>query len=864
MGWFRQLLRRRELYSDLSEEIRSHLDEQIEELISQGVPRKEAERQARRAFGNISLLEERGREAWQWVAIEHAIADLRYSIRRLTKAYRFSLSVILMLALSIAASGIVFSVVDLVLLHPLPFKNADRLLMPWEWHFINGRQEVSYLDFEDWRAQSHTFEDMAAYTYKGYGAFVLSQSGHPMEVQGTLASANLISLLGVQPQLGRGFTPGEETAGHDHVVLLSNGLWKSYFHSNPNVIGSTVAVSGDLYTVVGVLPSGLMMPAWADLWMPLSLVSEDAKRFRSAHILEVVGHRKGDVSIQQVRADMETIVHRLQQEFPISNGPTNFELVTLNDEILGKLRPALWSLSVAVALVLFMTCANVVNLLLLRAVASQQEIAVRSALGASRKRLLSHLLIEGAMLSCVAVCLGLLLSKLGLIVLRTYAVGLLPGAEELRLTSGVSLIITLVCVLLVVLCTTVPAFRVIQGASAAALKQGQRATASGAQIRTQTILLWVEVSLAVTVLIGTGLLLRSFHTLLNVDLGYQSHQILTAHLNLPGYSDKQIASFFDRLFPALKQLPGVDSVASVTVDPLTAANTRFAVADAPMPGVGHFPTAQFRRVSPDYFQVLHVPLWSGRGFTREDCDSGRILINRSLANKYFQDQDPVGRALLQGFFHPPLVRLPIVGVVGDVKDVSIEGDTVPTFYFCAFEDQSTLLIRTSMVPSAMNVSIEKAIHALDPDLAVNHVISLDQRINDSLWRQKISAWLFAVFAGFALVITVTGVSSVLSYSLSQRSKEIAVRIALGATKANLSRMLLRQIFSTVIPGILVGLLLSAAFSRTLSSLLFHVAPHDLLVFTAVPILVSAVILIAAGKPVRQGLKTDPVEALRGE
>lgn len=374
----------------------------------------------------------------------------------------------------------------------------------------------------------------------------------------------------------------------------------------------------------------------------------------------------------------------------------------------------------------------------------------------------------------------------------------------------------------------------------------------------------MEVSLAVTVLVGTGLLLRSFHALLNVELGYQPHHILTMHINLSGYSDTQIATFFDRLFPSLQQLPGVDSVASVTTDPLTEWNTRFAVADVPLPGVGHFPTAQHRAVTPDYFKVMHIPLWSGRGFTREDCDTDRILVNRSLVKKYFDGRDPVGRALLKNFFRPPLVREPIIGVVGDAKDTSVEEDAVPTFYFCTMQDQSTLLIRTSMDPATMSVGIEKVLHAMDPNLAVNHVISFDQKIDDSLWRQKISAWLFAIFAAFALLITITGVSSVFSYSLAQRSKEIAVRIALGATKADITQMLLRQIFAVVLPGIFSGLLLAAIFSRTLSALLFHVAPNDFAVFTAVPVLLSVVILLAAGKPVRQGLKTDPVEALRGE
>jgi putative ABC transport system permease protein len=867
MNWIKQLFSRREMYSDLSEEIREHLAEKVEGLVATGIPRHEAERLARREFGNVSLLEERGREVWQWRKIEGVIADLRYTLRRLRKSPGFSLTVIVMLALSIAASGMVFSIVDLVLLHPFPFRDADRLMMPWEWHFINGRQEVAYPDFQDWRAQNHVFEDLAAYTFRGDSRLVLSRNGTPEEVEGTYATANLFSLLGVKPLLGRTFVAEEGSGGHDHVVVLSNAFWKRHFHADRNIVGQQVTVNGESFSIIGVLPPMLVIPPWADVWIPISLLPPEVQQARQNHLLEVVGHRRAGVSIQKVQADMEIIVHRLQQEYPLTNGPTGFGLITLRDELVGKIRPALWALAVAVGLVLFMTCANVANLLLLRSMAAQREIAVRSALGASRRRLLFQSLTESLLLSCAGVVLGLFLASLLLLILRTQAGKLLPRSGELTLTPSVMVITSVICIGVVGFCSLVPVLKLIQGFIFGVLKQDSRTTASHGQLRVQRALLGTEIALAVTVLIGTGLLLRSFQKLLEVELGFRPHHVITTHVTLPParYGDEKAAHFFDRLLPSLQQLPGVDSVATVNLPPLTImAGGRFAVADAPLPAPGHYPTAQFRIVSLDYFKLLHISLWSGREFNQSDCGSERILINRSMAQKYFGGADPTGKAILLGFFSPPIRKLPILGMVGDAKDTNIERDAIPTIYFCGFDDSSTLLVSTALDPKDFNVSLQKIVRAVDPDIGVGEIKSMDEIIDDSTSPQRISALLFSVFTGFALLITTTGVSSVLSYSLAQRSKEIAVRIAVGATRADLAKLLLRQTAAVVLPGIMIGLLLSMVFGRAMTSLLFHVAPLDAFVFTVVPVVVCVVVILAAGGPLRKGVLTNPVQVLRAE
>lgn len=796
--------------------------------------------------------------------------DLRYALRQLRKSPGFTLTIIVLVGLAIAATATVFSIADVVLLRPLPFAHSDQLLMPWEHHPLTGREEVAYPDYIDWRNQNHVFDGLAAYTSRSYSRFALSMHGKPTEeIEGTLASANLFSVLQVKPTLGRGFLPQEETPGKNHVVILSHRIWQNRFASNPNILGQSITINGEPYTVIGILSPQLAVPAWADLWVPLPT---DISTSRAQHMLEVLGRKKLGVSIAQVQADMQTIVSRLQAEYPITNKPTGFLMITLTDHIVGNVRAAIWSLAVAAFLVLLMTCANVANLLLVKGIAAQKEIAVRSALGASRSRLILPAFTENLLLTGAGILFGLYLSQLLLHILRTQAVNILPRARELALSPIVCAVTAFLCLGITVLSGVAPCLRMIRRKALDPLKHGSRSSASVGQLRLQRSLLRIEMALAVVVLIGTGLLLKSFRNLLQVDTGFRTAHILTMHVTLPPAQNPQQPNaegdvFYERLLPQLRQLPGVQEAATVNITPLThSIGTRFAVADTAMPADGHFPVAQVRVVSPGYFSLLGIRAWSGRLFTRADCGprSNNILINRSMAEKYFHTEDASGRGVLQGFFYPPLRRMPIIGVATDTKDTGLETATEPTIYFCDYARSSTLLVKTLGDPNTTAHAVEKQIRVAEPDAGIGDVQTMNQIIQTSLAPNRISLYLFTIFGCFGLLITSAGVSAVLSYSLAQRKKEIAVRIAVGATRGDLAEMVLRNMAAILVPGLAIGLLLSTIFSRAMASMLFHVAPTDMQVFVAVPVVLVVAALATSILPLRRAVMANPIEALRSE
>ncbi len=877
MARFRRKFSRNQLSADLSEEMQQHLEEKIEALIANGMPRAEAVHAARRAFGNATLIEQRSREVWMWPLIESIWADIKFALRQLRKSPGFSITILAMLALAIAATATIFSVADAVLLHPLPFPHSERLLMLWEHHPLAGLEEVAYPDYLDWRNQNHIFDALAAYTSRGYTKFNLSIHGNPTEeIEGTLASSNLFTVLGVKPMLGRGFLPQEETPGQGHVVLLSYRLWQSHFGSNPNLLGHSIAINDEPYTVIGVLPKQLELPTWADVWMPMPT---DINQSRAQHILEVVGRRKVGVSVAQVQAEMQAIVVRLQHEYPITDRPTSFVLMTLSDHIVGNVRAAIWSLAVAALLVLLMTCANVANLLLVRGITAQKEMSVRSALGASRSRLIAQSLSESLLLSGCGIVLGLVLAQLLLQLLRTQAGTVLPRAQGLALSPIISLLTTSLCLAITLFFGLAPCLQMLRAQTFDQLQHGSRSTANAGQLRLQKALLRLETSLAVVVLIATGLLLHSFRNLLDVDLGFRTAHILTMHLTLPPQTSHRINPhgakperidaneniFFQRLLPKLRQIPGLQQAAMVYPTPMTRLQTdRFAVADQAMPADGQYPVTVVRVVSPEYFSLMGMHALQGKLFNEADCDSNNVLVNQAMEDKYFPGEEVPGHGILQGFFSPPLRTLPIVGVVTNVQDTALGTNAQPTTYWCGYTRSMTLLVKTYLDPDGMAVAVQKQIRAFDPDAGIGAVASMDQIIRNSLTSRRVSLYLFIVFACFALLITSAGVSAVLSYSFAQRKTEIAVRIALGATRADLARLFLYQTLRAVAPGLAAGWILAAIGMRAMASILFHVKPDDPAIFFCVPTMLGLVIFLAASWPLRRAVTVDPMIALRGE
>ena len=862
---------------ELGDEMESHLQMHIDDNLSSGMTAEQARRHAIIKLGGVEQTKQAYRERGTIPWIENLLRDVRYALRQLRKSPGFSITILAMLALAIAATAIIFSIADAVLLHPLPFPHSERLLMPWEHHPLAGLEEVAYPDYIDWRNQNHVFDGLAAYTSRSYTKFNLSIHGNPTEeIEGTLATSNLFAVLGVKPMLGRGFLPQEETPGQGHVVLLSYRLWQSHFGSNPNLLGHSITINDESYTVIGVLPKQVELPTWADVWMPMPT---DINQSRAQHILEVVGRRKVGVSVAQLQAEMQAIVVRLQQEYPVTNKPTGFVLMTLSDHIVGNVRAAIWSLAAAALLVLLMTCANVANLLLVRGIAAQKEMSVRSALGASRSRLIAQSLSESLLLSGCGIVLGLGLAQLLLQMLRTHAGTVLPRAQELALSPIVSLLTAGLCLAITLFFGLTPCLQMLRAQAFDPLKHGSRSTANAGQLRLQKALLRVETALAVVVLIATGLLLHSFRNLLDVDLGFRTAHILTMHLTLPPQNSHQINPhrakseridadeniFFQRLLPKLRQIPGVQQAATVYPTPMTRRETdRFAVADQAMPADGQYPVTVVRVVSPEYFSLMGMHARQGRLFNQADCDSSNVLVNQAMEDKYFPGEDATGHGILQGFFNPPLRRLPIVGVVTNVRDTALGTSAQPTTYWCGYTRSMTLLVKTYLDPDAMAVSVQKQIRAFDPEAGIGAVASMDQIIRDSLTSRKVSLYLFIVFACFALLITSAGVSAVLSYSFTQRKTEIAVRIALGATRADLARLFLYQTLRAVVPGLAAGWILAAIGMRAMASILFHVKPDDPAIFFCVPAMLGLVTLLAASWPLHRAVTVDPVQALRAE
>lgn len=872
MNWLKRIFRRKRMTADLSEEMRQHLDEKIEAFVAAGMPRQDATHAACRAFGNATLIEQRSREIWMWPLLETLCADIKFSLRQLRKSPGFAITIILMLALAIAATATTFSVVDAVLLHPLPFPHAGRLLMLWEHHPLAGLEGVSHPDYIDWRDQTHVFDGLAAYTERGYTKFNLNvQAGRTEEIEGTLASSNLFTVIGIKPMLGRGFLPNQEIPGHEHVVLLSYRLWQNRFGSNPNIVGQPVVIDNKPYTVIGVLPRRLEFPAWAQVWMPMPT---DFSPSRAQHILNVVGRRKAGISITQVKAEMQAIVTRLQLKYPITNKPTGFMLLTLFDHIVGNVRAAIWSLAAAALLVLLMICANVANLLLVRGIAAQKEMAVRSALGASRSRLISQWSSESLLLSACGIVDGLGLAHFLLKMLCSHAGNILPRAQELSLSPTVSLGAACLCLAITVFSGLAPCLQMLRTQAFDPLKQGSKSTVNASQLRVQRNLLRVEAALAMVVLIATGLLLRSFRNLLDVNVGFHTAHILTMQLKLPpdvsspnqSYRlDADEDVFFPRLLSRLRQIPGVHEVATVDPGPMTRRQTdRFAVADQAMPAEGQFPVTVMRLVSPEYFALMGIHARHGRLFNHADCDYKSVLVNETMEDQYFHGENATGHAILQGFFNPPLRKLPILGVVTNVRDIGLATDAQPTTYWCGYTRSLTLLVRTYLDPMALAVTVQKQIHAFDPDIGIGNVASMDQIVYDSLASRRVSLYLFVIFACLALTITSAGVSAVLSYSLAQRKKELAVRVALGATRADLARLFLYQTLRTVVPGFATGWFVAAIGMRAMASILFRVQADDPAIFLSVPVVLGLVTLLVASWQMHHALTVDPMEALRAE
>jgi putative ABC transport system permease protein len=810
--------------------------------------------------------------------------DLRYGLRVLAKNPGFTTVAVLTLALGIGATTAIFSVIDAVLLNRLPYPNAARLVMVWEQQPERGwyRNIVSAANFLDWRKQNHVFTEMAAIDES---TFDLSGNGEPLEVRGEQVSANFFSVLGVQPAVGRTFTPEEDRPGGPRVVVLSNTLWKQRFGGDRGLVGREIDVNHLHYTVIGIMPPALYFPPWGDraeMWIAgLDLTRPE----RTWHDYLSIARLQPGVTFHHAQAEMDTIARRLAAEHPDQKG-WGVQLVNLHDQVVGNTRPALLVLLGAVGMVLLIACANLANLQLSRLAAREKEIAVRTALGARRIRIARQLLTESVLLAIAGGGLGLLLASWGVKFLVMVAPQDTPGLGQVSVNTGVlafTFVLSLTTGIAFGLAPALGASRVDLNRS---LKESSRGSTPGAAShRLRGILVGAEFALALMLLAGAGLLIKTFVALNKVDLGFEPHQVLTMRIALlgPGYAQKnRQAEFFRELLRRVESLPGVKSAAAIDsggLPPDGGNGDGFLIAGRPVPPPNETPDAVYRVISPNYFRTLQIPLLKGRTFTEADNQDALhvAIINEKIARDYWPGGSPIGSQLVfpgveagfPGTAKQQPTRFTIIGIVKGVRNRGLEKQPeeevyVPYNQYPSFYVPRTLVVRTSLDPRQMASAIRHEVAELDPDQPISDIRTMDEVVAQAQAGHRFPMVMMGVFAGLALALAAVGIYGVMSYSVAQRVHEIGIRMALGAGRRDVLRTVMGDGMRLAVAGVAVGLLGGLAVTRGMSGLLYGVRPADPLTFVAVSLTLASVAVVASYIPARRAAKVDPMVSLRHE
>jgi predicted permease len=871
------LFLRRHLYGDLLEEIEEHLAEKIEELVEGGMSRGEATHAARREFGNVTLVQDDSRTIWRWPSIESFLADIRYGLRTLRKSPGFTAVAVLTLALGIGANATIFSVVYAVLLKALPYPHGDRLVMVHENvrlpNYQGDRNEPSPGNFSDWMAQNTVFERMAAYRNR---SFNLTGIGEPLRVEGELVSANFFATLRVDAARGRVLTPEEDRPDNSHVVMISDGLWKSRFGSDPQVLGKKILLDGETYTITGVMQPGFHFPDIDDqLWTPMALSPADLNN-RGGHFLQIFARMKPGVTLSQAQAEMSVIAKHLAELYPDSNIGQTVNVVPLFEEIAGSVRPTLLVLWGAVGLILVIVCANVANLLLARASARHPEIALRLALGAGRSRIFRQLLTESMLLALLGCALGLLLANWGTSALKFLTAANLPRTDEITLDGPVLIFSVGIATLAGLAFGAAPAWQSARENLHDTLKAGSRESALGPRLRLRNLLVILETSLGVIVVIGAGLLLRSFQRIEQAPLGFQPHGVLTFRVIPRGarYSEvAQRAAFYQQAIQQSSGLPEVKSSAAVTFLPLTLVRSSkgFTIEGREQSTPGQIPMAGYDVVTPGYFSTMQIPLLEGRDFSWTDAPDRQpvIIINSAMAKTYWPGEDPLGKRIHQGGQDDnEFPWLTIAGVVGDIREYDPLTPSRPTTYFpiTQFADSVGILrdwvIRTSGDPIRVASGLRDAIWRVDKDLPITRVRTMEEVRSMSIASRRLSFVLFELFAAIALVMATVGIYGVMTYSVTQRIREIGIRVALGARCNDVMRLVVGQAARLAAFGVLLGVIGALALTRLMAGMMYGVSSTDPATFVTVAVLLASVALAACYLPARRAMRVDPMVALR--
>ncbi len=808
--------------------------------------------------------------------------DLRYGFRLLSKNLGFTAVVVLTLALGIGANTAIFSVINAVLLQPLPFAEPDRLVTVWNVNTKTGGDgvQVSYPDFNDWRAQSQSFEKMAAFRGRD---LTVTGMGEAFRLRGATTTSDLFPLLGVAPRLGRVFTPEEDRAGN-HSAILSDTLWRTRFKADPNAVGRTISINSQSYTIVGVMPPKFAFPISTDpveLWIGAAVDNEGAGALtnqRGNHAIEVIGRLKPGVSLAQAQSEVSRITDALQKQYPGENPDFGALVVPFFERVVGDVKLALMLLLGAVGCVLLIACGNIANLLLARAATRQKEVAVRAALGANRWRVIRQLLTESILLALLGGVAGLLLAWWGTDLLLKLVPGGLPRVNETALSARVLGFTLLISVVTGVLFGLLPALHSFKLDLVTTLKDAGRGSSDGGSgNRTRNALIVTQVAVAFVLLVCAGLLAGSFWRLQQVNPGFDPKNVLTFRVSLPTSKyerNEQIESFYQRLSERIAALPSVTSASAVSVLPLSGQNSAvgFSIEGIPTDPNNAFPHESYLRITrPEYFNTMGITLLQGRDFDARDTLQGNavVIINETLARKHFPGQNPLGRRISPSFAIDDRGTLAreIIGVVKDVHHASLReesGNEIYAPHSQAPFNTLTMVARTSSDPQALIASVRREVIALDSELPVFNVRTLEETLSRSVAQPRFNTLLLAIFAGLALLLTAIGLYGVMAYSVTQRTRELGIRLALGAQRSNVLSLVIRQGMLLAGIGLGVGTVVAFALTRLMESFLFGVSATDPLTFGGIALLLAVVALAACFIPARRATKVDPMVALRYE
>lgn len=876
----RHLLTRRRRYEELAESIREHLEEKISDLMAHGMKQEEAKDSARREFGNVTRIVERSREVWQWSCLESICADIRFAFRQLRRTPGFTATAVLTLSLGIAAAVAIFVVVNSALIEPLPYPAPSRLVRVFESIRQAHRMTFSHDNYLDVRRNNHVFASIAAYDVRRN--FILQKASGAEQVDGASVTGDFFRTLGVQPMLGRDFrsTPANESlAAASPNVILSYAAWQKYFAGSDHVLGKTAVLNGEPYMVIGVMPRTFQFAPMgaAQFWMTLHPFAKDSCELqRGCHVMGVIARLKSGVTLTQAFENVRSIAIRLKQEFPGADRDENVNIVSLDEVILGNMRSILETLLVGAGLLLLITYINLAGLLLVRSENRRQEFAIRGALGAGRSRLIRQFITEGLIITVGSGAVGfsaaLLAHHFLLRLIPAYMLNSMPYLKGSAWNGHVAIFFATLLVMASAIFSLAPALRLPFAELRSALSEGDSGSATMARRRLGARLIILELATTVVLLMGAGLLGKSFYKLLHVNVGFNPDHLAALQIVAPEarYSKPaQQVTLQREIIERLSHLPGVSGAGTANGLPIGwIGTTSISFSGDTSLTVGH--EVGERQVSTGYLSTLGAQLVKGRYFTRTDNSKAPqvAIINQSLAHEYFPDKNPIGKLIFrEGQLQHPMQ---IVGIIADVKEGALSSNNIPFIYRPFLQSPNNrfgIIVRTSQEPAYLLPEIIAAIHSIDPEIAVSDSSTMLRTIGDSpaAYLHRLSAWLVGSFATLAYVLSIIGLYGVIAYSVSRRTREFGIRMALGAQRKAVSQLILKEAGWIVFIGIVIGLLMSIASNIFLvRTLLFEVRPWDVWIASSIVVVLALSTMLASYIPAHRAAAVDPMRALRSE